>query len=99
MKWVVTRHLGEVGETPHEGCIVAGGGGLTESSEDDILKLSQKETRIKHTYMIYRQRERERKSALTFSTSIGGIASAALSARPVKFGTCCKSANTFSHRS
>ena len=52
--WVVMRHLDEVREALHHGCIVAGGGGLTESSEDDILKLSQKETRIKHTYMIYR---------------------------------------------
>ncbi len=56
--WVVMRHLDEVGVALqvalHYGCIVAGGEGLTESSEEDILQLSQKETRIKHTYLIYR---------------------------------------------
>ena len=56
--WVVMRHLGEVGVTLfialHYHCIVVGGDGLTESSEEDILQLSQKETRIKHTCMICR---------------------------------------------
>ncbi len=39
--WVVMRHLDEVREALHHGCIVAGGEGLTEASEEDILQLSQ----------------------------------------------------------
>jgi len=37
--WVVMRHLGERGEILHDGCVVAGGEGLKESSEEDIFQL------------------------------------------------------------